>query len=69
MENSNRRSVSDELRIFDVLSKKDDFIEVTEWSNGEGFDITINDKIFSLTSGQIKAINYLTQTLDLYDTD
>lgn len=69
MENSNRRSVSDELRKFDVLSKKDDFIEVTEWSNGEGFDITINDKIFSLTSGQIKAINYLTQTLDLYDTD
>lgn len=69
MENSNRRSVSDKLRKFDVLSKKDDFIEVTEWSNGEGFDITINDKIFSLTSGQIKAINYLTQTLDLYDTD
>ena len=69
MENSNRRSVSDELRKFDVLSKKDDFIEVTEWSNREGFDITINDKIFSLTSGQIKAINYLTQTLDLYDTD
>lgn len=69
MKNSNRRSVSDELRKFDVLSKKDDFIEVTEWSNGEGFDITINDKIFSLTSGQIKAINYLTQTLDLYDTD
>ena len=69
MEKINRKSINAKLSKFDVLANKDDFIEVTEWSNGEGFDITINDKIFSLTSGQIKAINYLTQTLDLYDTD
>jgi hypothetical protein len=69
MEKTNRKSIHTNLNKFDVLAKKDDFIEVTEWTNGEGFDITINDKIFSLTDGQIKAINYLIQTLDLYDTN
>ena len=69
MEKTNRKSIYANLNKFDVLAKKDDFIEVTEWTNGEGFDITINDKIFSLTDGQIKAINYLIQTLDLYDTN
>lgn len=69
MEKTNRKSIHTNLSKFDVLAKKDDFIEVTEWTNSEGFDITINDKIFSLTHGQLKAIYYLTQTLDLYDTN
>ena len=69
MEKINRKSINAKLSKFDILANKDAFIEVTEWVNGEGFDITINDKIFSLTHGQLKAINYLTQTLDLYDTD
>jgi len=69
MEKTNRKSINAKLSQFDVLAKKDDFIEITEWTNGEGFDITINDKIFSLTDSQIKAINYLIQTLDLYDTN
>ena len=67
MEKKDRKSVNDKLKKYDFLAKDSDFIEVTEWTNGEGWDISINDKIFQLTSGELNAINYLTRTLDLYD--
>ena len=67
MESINRRSVNDKLSKYCHLKNPNDFIEVTEWKNGEGWDITINDKMFSLTDGELRAINYLTMTLDLYD--
>ena len=39
-----------------------------EWTNGEGIDITIHsngrDKSFSLTYGELDAINYLKMSLD-----
>lgn len=66
MKKDTRKSVSSDLRVFDILAKEHDFIEATEWANGEGYDITINDRIISLTHGQLSAINYLTQTLE-YD--
>lgn len=59
----NRKSVSDDLKKYDYLSKEDDFIEVTEWSNGEGISVTINTTTFELTFGQLDAINYLSQAL------
>lgn len=59
----NKKSVSDDLKKYDYLSKDDDFIEVTEWSNGEGISITINMNTFELTFGQLDAINYLSQAL------
>ena len=59
----NRKSVSDDLKKYDYLSKEDDFIEVTEWFNGEGISITINTTTFELTFGQLDAINYLSQAL------
>lgn len=43
-----------------------DYLTVTEWSNGEGWDIAIGDRLFSLHSGELVAINYLTTMLD-YD--
>lgn len=64
MEHVNRKSVNDKLRKYDHLAKEDDFIEATEWANGEGWDITINDKLISLTYGQLEAINYLIKTLE-----
>lgn len=64
MEITNRKSINDKLTKYDCLAKDDDFIEVTEWTNGEGYDIVINDKIISLTSGQLDAINYLTKSLE-----
>ena len=59
----NRKSVSDDLKKYDYLSKEDDFIEVTEWFNGEGISVTINTTTFELTFGQLDAINYLSQAL------
>ena len=59
----NKKSVSDDLKKYDYLSKEDDFIEITEWSDGEGISITINMNTFELTFGQLDAINYLSQAL------
>ena len=59
----NKKSVSDDLKKYDYLSKDNDFIEITEWSNGEGISITINMNTFELTFGQLDAINYLSQAL------
>lgn len=67
MEKTTRKSVNDKLSKYCYIAKENDFIEVTEWTNGEGFDININDKpVISLTSGELSAINYLVQSLD-YD--
>lgn len=68
MEHVNRKSVNDKLRKYDHLAKEDDFIEATEWANGEGWDITINDRVIPLTRGELDAIDYLTKSLD-YDTE
>jgi hypothetical protein len=64
MEFVERKSVNDKLRKYDHLAKDDDFIEVTEWANGEGWDVTINEKQLLLTRGQLDAIEYLTKSLD-----
>jgi len=45
-----------------------DFMEVTEWSNGEGYDVTINasnqEQMFHLTWGQLKALKKLVKALE-----
>ena len=65
MEHYNRKSVTDSLKKYDCLAKDSGFIEVTEWHNGEGWDISINDnKLISLTWGQLEAISYLVKSLD-----
>lgn len=69
MEKVKRKSVNDNLQKYDYLAKDYEFIEVTEWRNGEGWDISINDKIIQLTMGQLDAINYLTKSLDYYDKE
>lgn len=58
-----RKSINDDLHKYDYLAKKDSFIEVTEWANGEGWDISIDDKIISLSWGQLDAINFLVNHL------
>lgn len=69
MEFNNRKSISDKLKKYDYLAKDNDFIEVIEWTNEEGYDIIINDKIISLTRGQIDAINYLIRSLEYKSDD
>jgi hypothetical protein len=50
-----------EFCMFSMGERRDkgDFLEVTEWSNGEGYDIHLNDvngdKTFHLTWGQVRA--------------
>ena len=64
MEIIKRNSINDDLLKYDILAKKDSFITITEWDNKEGWDICINDKLFSLTIGELEAINYLTKALE-----
>jgi hypothetical protein len=48
------------LKNFCYFAGDDDFIEVTEWYNGEGFDILFStrngDKSISLSHGEIRAL-------------
>ena len=65
MELYERKAVNDSLKKYDHLAKDSDFIEVTEWANGEGWDISLNDKLISLTYGQLEAIKYLVKALEV----
>lgn len=65
MELYERKAVNDSLKKYDHLAKDSDFIEVTEWANGEGWDISLNDKLVSLTYGQLEAIKYLVKALEV----
>lgn len=64
MKIGSRKSINDDLQKYDHLKNKSSFIEITEWTNEEGWDIAINEKMFNLTYGELEAINYLTKALD-----
>lgn len=64
MELYKRKAVNDSLKKYDHLAKDLDFIEITEWENGEGWDISLNNRLISLTYGQLEAIKYLVKALD-----
>ena len=62
---SNRTSAFTELKKYDYFAKEHDYAEVTEWTNGEGYDIDIDGKKhISLTSGEYKAIKKLIKKLN-----
>lgn len=63
------KNVIDDLNTYDYLAKKGDYISITEWSNGEGWDISINDSLIHLTRGQLDAIIYLTKRLEYENFD
>lgn len=66
MEFASRKSVHDGLKKYDYISKDNGYIEVTEWVNGEGIDVTIESgstKLISLTYGELDAINHLQNAL------
>ena len=64
MKIGSRKSINDDLQKYDHLKNESSFIEITEWTNGEGWDIAINEKMFNLTYGELEAINYLIKALD-----
>ena len=60
METYQRPARFTELRPYDHFAKEGDFMEVCEWHNGEGFDVTIsNSQHFSLTQGQWECLQAL----------
>ena len=58
------RSITAKTKTFDYIAKESDDISVTEWSNGEGWDISLNDKMISISRGMLDAINFLTTAVD-----
>jgi hypothetical protein len=57
----------EELKKIDYFAKKDDYIEISYWHNGEGFDVDICYTLsqrFQLTWGQFDAIKKLIKFLD-----
>lgn len=70
METNKRKSIFDKLYKYDwLVSDKNKYIEITEWTNGEGIDIVIDDnKFISITYGELDAINYLQLTLKYKDS-
>lgn len=64
MESYNRPAVCCKLDEFDKLyATESDYIEICKWKNGNGYDIAINDRHYSLTIGELDAIIKLTEYL------
>lgn len=63
IEVSQRRAVFSRLKPYCHHSGDDDYMEVTEWGNGEGFDINIDRKRgiekFSLSYGEWELLQVL----------
>ena len=67
MDKYTRKAVFSYLKKYDQLANGQDFIEVTEWKNGEGFDVEIVGKLstrFQLTWGGYTALKKLVKKLD-----
>ena len=57
-----RKSIFAELKQYDYFAKEHDYMEITEWKNGEGFDVEIlsnSHQRFQLTYGQYDALKSL----------
>ena len=62
IETYTRKAKFANLKPYCHLAKEHSFIEVTEWSNSEGFDVSIgaaDDKHFSLSWGEYQALKAL----------
>lgn len=63
MEITNVNQITDSLKKYTYSGKESDYITLTEWANGEGYDIDINGKLITLSDSELEAINYLTLAL------
>lgn len=67
-EENQRRAIFAELKQWCFgYGKEHDFIEVTEWANGEGFDVDIETdqrQRFQLTWGQYEALKHLVNKIE-----
>ena len=61
-----RLARSTDLKPYCHHSKESDYMEVTEWVNGEGFDVNVSDKErISLTYGQWECLQVLVNYKEL----
>lgn len=70
MEIYNKNAITDSLKKYDFTSVDNSFIEISEWKNGEGIDIFIDNytqKFISLSYGELEAINFLAKQLEYKD--
>ena len=59
MEITKVNQITDSLKKYTYSGKESDYITLTEWANGEGYDIDINGKLITLSDSELEAINYL----------
>ena len=59
MEITKVNQITDSLKKYTYSGKDSDYITITEWANGEGYDIDINGKLITLSDSELEAINYL----------
>jgi len=61
------KEVFAELKGWDILSGDSDYMSVTEWSNGDGFDVELNShkttERFGMTWGQFKLFKKLVKKI------
>jgi len=72
MKKYKRNALFDELKKYDYLAGESDFMEVTEWGNGDGFDVEIAGKLsvrFPLTWGEYDALKKLVKKLKNWDSE
>lgn len=59
----NRKSAIVDLKKFNFSGSDGDYMEVTEWKNGDGYTVSIEagnrSVLFDITSEEIDALNYL----------
>lgn len=68
MEIAKVKSISTKLSDFTYRDQDENsFISVVEWANGEGIDISIDNRQFSLAYDELDGINYLVQVLRYSD--
>ena len=59
-----RKAKFAELKAYCLHASDGDFMEVCEWHNGEGFDVTINDRTLQFTYGQWDCLRVLVNYKD-----
>ena len=64
---ASRKSIFSEIGEYCYLSKEHDYIEITEWTNGDGFDIDVaseGQQKMGITWGQFKLIKKIVKQLE-----
>ena len=47
--------------------KDHDYMEVTVWTNGEGYDISTSEQTFSISEDELSLLNYLVASFKYKD--